>query len=368
MDKTQHDSWPAWPFEGPFRRLKDSCDMCSASKVRCDRQKPICGRCDRLAYPCFYSPARRVGRPQGRGSGSGQPRNNRRSSAAAIEREAFLAENSQRAVSPPVSGLPRDRPVEAPFALATSESQHRHPEPCLEPISVAFSAAANRDRDGCESDCLEIGMNTQRELESALSKFSPASSSSGVWPHEGVDRAEAAFEVAGTAMRYLSVALICPCSERLEIGVVVGAVCMCILELYNTIASRATMNVPPSIQWASSIMGSLSAFDRASGSMELPWGGFPFSPPDHFARREGQGEQHLMLIDVLGELAKLGTVVYQFTKRYRAGQADPAIADILQLVAALLKSRLKAVGDATTAKLQMAGPRSRDADNNRKRG
>ncbi len=45
------------------QKLKDTCDMCTASKVRCDKEKPICSRCDKLDYPCFYSPARRMGRP-----------------------------------------------------------------------------------------------------------------------------------------------------------------------------------------------------------------------------------------------------------------------------------------------------------------
>ena len=44
-------------------KLKDSCDMCSASKVKCDKEKPTCNRCKKLGYPCFYSPARRMGRP-----------------------------------------------------------------------------------------------------------------------------------------------------------------------------------------------------------------------------------------------------------------------------------------------------------------
>ncbi|RKF61650.1 putative zn 2cys6 transcription factor [Erysiphe neolycopersici] len=37
--------------------------MCSSSKIRCNKQKPICGRCERLGLQCLYSPARRIGRP-----------------------------------------------------------------------------------------------------------------------------------------------------------------------------------------------------------------------------------------------------------------------------------------------------------------
>jgi hypothetical protein len=54
---------PGGRNDPPPRKLKDSCDMCSSSKVKCDKEKPNCGRCRKLGYPCFYSPARRIGRP-----------------------------------------------------------------------------------------------------------------------------------------------------------------------------------------------------------------------------------------------------------------------------------------------------------------
>jgi hypothetical protein len=70
----------------------------------------------------------------------------------------------------------------------------------------------------------------------------------------------------------------------------------------------------------------------------------------------GGSRKDLMLVHVLGELSKLATVVYQFTKRYGAGAgAGPAASsecEILQDLAAFLKSRLKAVGDETAARLQ----------------
>ncbi|KAI4162079.1 MAG: hypothetical protein LQ342_004249 [Letrouitia transgressa] len=46
------------------QKLKDSCDQCSAAKIKCSKDKPICQRCEKLDYPCFFSPARRIGRPQ----------------------------------------------------------------------------------------------------------------------------------------------------------------------------------------------------------------------------------------------------------------------------------------------------------------
>lgn len=41
-----------------MEKFRNTCDMCSISKVRCDKNKPACGRCKRLGYSCNYSPAR----------------------------------------------------------------------------------------------------------------------------------------------------------------------------------------------------------------------------------------------------------------------------------------------------------------------
>lgn len=47
----------------PVQKFKESCDLCSASKVRCGKQRPTCARCANLHKPCSYSPVRRAGRP-----------------------------------------------------------------------------------------------------------------------------------------------------------------------------------------------------------------------------------------------------------------------------------------------------------------
>jgi hypothetical protein len=47
-----------------FRRLRNSCDICTLSKLKCSREKPVCQRCvDRgCQHDCNYSVARRPGR------------------------------------------------------------------------------------------------------------------------------------------------------------------------------------------------------------------------------------------------------------------------------------------------------------------
>lgn len=52
------------PSRSGFRRLRNSCDICTLSKLKCSREKPVCQRCvDRgCQQDCNYSVARRPGR------------------------------------------------------------------------------------------------------------------------------------------------------------------------------------------------------------------------------------------------------------------------------------------------------------------
>ena len=43
-------------------KLRDSCDACAASKLKCQRQKPICSRCAKRKIECNYAATKRKGR------------------------------------------------------------------------------------------------------------------------------------------------------------------------------------------------------------------------------------------------------------------------------------------------------------------
>ncbi|KAF6807784.1 hypothetical protein CSOJ01_07986 [Colletotrichum sojae] len=45
-------------------RLRNSCDRCQDTKLKCSQTKPACRRCVRIGMPCVYSPIRRLGRPR----------------------------------------------------------------------------------------------------------------------------------------------------------------------------------------------------------------------------------------------------------------------------------------------------------------
>ncbi|EFQ36830.1 uncharacterized protein GLRG_11977, partial [Colletotrichum graminicola M1.001] len=46
------------------QKRRSSCDACGASKLRCDRSQPACGRCVALKQNCVYGISRYKGRPK----------------------------------------------------------------------------------------------------------------------------------------------------------------------------------------------------------------------------------------------------------------------------------------------------------------
>ncbi len=44
------------------KRLKDTCNSCALSKVKCSRDRPSCTRCEDRGIYCYYSPSQRSGR------------------------------------------------------------------------------------------------------------------------------------------------------------------------------------------------------------------------------------------------------------------------------------------------------------------
>ncbi|KAH6851188.1 hypothetical protein B0I37DRAFT_353558 [Chaetomium sp. MPI-CAGE-AT-0009] len=325
-------------------------------------------------------PARRVGRPQGRGSRQPKARRDSATRGADFEVRGVSLEQSADPGTPaspntrrssgavdPGDSAPLPSPLDTPPSLGSLTPMRSRQQPAHSSESVAagssYRSLAPSARSECESDCIELAMTTQRELESATNRLSSTYAPTGPWAADTVQAAEAAMQTAGAAMRRMSTTLICPCSEKLETGVIVSAACLSILDLYGAIVSRFTTRPMCTASQHSplmAIMSNTSGVDGGGSGLELLWGDVlpSFSAPGD-ALRCGQKEDH-MLLHVLGELAKLATVVCQFTNRYRpgVGQAQPGSSEmeILQGLAALLKYRLKGAGEDTAAKLQTAPP------------
>jgi hypothetical protein len=44
-------------------KLRSTCNNCALSKVRCNKKKPVCQRCETHKLPCVYGPSQRRGKP-----------------------------------------------------------------------------------------------------------------------------------------------------------------------------------------------------------------------------------------------------------------------------------------------------------------
>ena len=44
-------------------KLRSSCDSCGTAKVKCDRGRPKCNRCETLSLTCVYGTSRKIGKP-----------------------------------------------------------------------------------------------------------------------------------------------------------------------------------------------------------------------------------------------------------------------------------------------------------------
>lgn len=45
-------------------KLRSTCNQCALSKVRCNKRKPICQRCETHDFECVYDRSRRRGKPR----------------------------------------------------------------------------------------------------------------------------------------------------------------------------------------------------------------------------------------------------------------------------------------------------------------
>lgn len=219
--------------------------MCSASKVRCDKQKPICSRCERLGYPCFFSPARRVRKrrytqhissessTEAAEVATGPPSNPLSRNSSNVE-SMNLSDGTNASKS-------RDTSKRADaFESAAGNSQRRPDLPMpmsaevgnigieLHSIESDYSpSSVNSD-----SDCAAIAIGLLEELNMAngvrlTDLFSLDGSES--------DNVDNLFDKTSLAIKRVSTMLVCPCSEKTEVGLLAATICAALLDTYEVI-------------------------------------------------------------------------------------------------------------------------------------
>lgn len=287
-------------------RLKITCDTCSASKIKCEKQRPQCSRCNKLGYQCFYSPARRKGRPHlgnnrdppsvdSVDTGERPPKKPRTVAGldhtslqtevrdivgpSRITRARSIVEQQQQqhedfgnydyepdgilnyqqgtsAYPDHQSNMPFHSNVESSTSTTGTSSPNIFPLP-IEPSNSlrldladdtstnVWSAKSSNSDPGSGTEyfnCALLAMEMLQQLKMTCMQPLPQIPSSNLYFH--IPTLDARIHANSTAIRRLSTILICPCSCNPDVGLLNVALCAAILDSYWTILRSSVATVP----------------------------------------------------------------------------------------------------------------------------
>ncbi|KAI1372120.1 hypothetical protein F4677DRAFT_433531 [Hypoxylon crocopeplum] len=273
-------------------KLKDSCDACSASKVRCTKEKPSCARCTRLGNQCSYSVTRRMGRPYPGG---------RTQSRAKVQTKASPqpGELCSPAGHHGSSGHSTGSPSPEGSSYSSMEESAMNnifiPPLPLSPSTFDDCATMAESRDGLSytTDCASSLLDIMHRLSLQQQNADLLSNGPGF-----------------LTQCYKSICriLICPCSQRLEIVLLTAAACNTILDTFSSFIQES----------------------RKSNTDE---------------------ESDVTLL--IQELRQLTRLMLQYTRRYSNG-AESQMAAVVPELATELKSRLQAtIDEAASLQFQL---------------
>lgn len=246
-----------------------------------------------MAYTCFYSPARRVGRPH--------------RSKDSLLREQIGEETGTRAKKTikPIKFIDEGNKLVA--RLNGSSTQDTATDVWL---NQDYSHSSMQQQDtfperqqySVDQDCTLVTVDLLAELEIPASQLRYSSS---------VDPGllSVTTQILTAVLHRLSGVLICPCSEKGETAMLISAVCMTIIDIHAMIIAK--LHQTPGTE-----------------SMVMP---------------------------VIGELSKVATFVLQFTERYNGNAtSEPALAgngiplDFLPALGNSMRERLQQITDDET--------------------
>jgi hypothetical protein len=341
----------------PAQKLKDSCDLCSASKLRCDKQKPTCTRCATLNRPCIYSPARRAGRPHRvRREKSQSQSENRRLNQNQSHGQGQCQSQRQSQSQPPQQGFGEPdantstRHLEAPTAIpgqtegemscdngwfssthSIRHHQDNHPQSAEIPSSPCNIMSTRLGSDTADTDCTKVALSIVEQLEMSKGRRSAAPTYGG----SGLTATEA-------CQRLLAI-LMCPCSEHADVALLVASGCISVMDMVHRSAGADSQRGSMSLDVSSSDGTSIS-----HGSCEqdiLMW-----SRPQSSSRRSASNGH-----TQVGDLSKIAKVILQFTDRYcqdtKGGARWKHTTWVVAPVAALLRCRLHFVTQGVARRL-----------------
>ena len=324
----------------PAGKLKDSCNVCSAFKLRCDKQKPTCIRCANLNYRCTYSPSRRAGRPHAVRRESGQIQNQNQNQKRSKAQSRSSSDSLQQCFGVPNSPNPRNlnesREVDHTGIPGQTDSMIGFDNGCFPNTHTLSLHADNQsadipsspcgfpntrlDSDATKTDCTRVALSIVKELETSK-RWSGTASTHGAG---GLTASEA-------CQRLLTI-LVCPCSELAEVALLVASACISLMDVvHGSVGANSSQESP-----------SLTLVSHGLSEPDL------LRPrPQSSASSDGQSQ--------VGDLFKIAKVILEFTDRYchdtKGGPRWEHTSWVVAPVAALLRCRLQSVTQGATRRL-----------------
>lgn len=207
-------------------KLKDSCDVCSASKVRCTKEKPVCKRCEKFGYHCLYSPARRVGRPY-RPCSTQSPVITTQDSNSPPKYDVTNAPITSQ--QPWLSPIATDISIEeVPDSISGSSED---PTPIISNSITASSIGSidsGASRTTSHVDCACVGLDIIYNLMSSSRELYDKNQSSLANVKSSLS----------TAKKLLCRILICPCSQNLDVALLLAAIFNMMLDLIESLGQK----------------------------------------------------------------------------------------------------------------------------------
>ena len=361
MVPPEHAGWP--------KRSKDTCDMCSSSKVKCDKKRPICGRCARLDYPCFYSPARRIRKhpledhPPTPSAGQqqqqqilGTPSTNVNgdeslsTSSSASDDFAFGRDNNvpnslsvHGIFTPAFSTLDRIFPSLTTINKETTSTKRMRSTPKSSTSECQQSPISSDPNVDCATTAIDLLQSLDR---TSLKSLSTSTSSNAIVTAS----LEAVIKEASVAIRRTSIILVCPCSRKPDIRLLAAGVCSALLDVYQTFLSANPAENISDHHPASARNGQRSTAsrfsDRTLDDAIIDSSHRGASTPQYSGLQD-----KAPIMRILGELARIADLVTQFQNRYSKEDKEDeesSSRDLQRALLASMTSRLKNLIDDFT--------------------
>ncbi|KAJ5435518.1 hypothetical protein N7445_006403 [Penicillium cf. griseofulvum] len=291
----------------PARKLKGSCDVCSTSKLRCDKQKPSCRRCTNLGHPCTYSPARRAGRPHRVRQESSKRRNqdqNQRQIQSQSVQQCFGAPDRNARNSDLTESTDFASQTESemscgidllPRAYTISHHQGDQSRTTEIPSSPCNTWSTRIDSDTDEIDCVKAALSIIEQLERNKGQlFGTPTYGSGSL-------------TATEACQQLLTILICPCSEHVDVALLVASGCISLLDVVHGSTGadydQGSANVDKSTSYGICTDG--TSVSLGSCEHDIPMWSRP------------QSSSHKLASDAqVEDLSKISRLILKFMDRY----------------------------------------------------